>query len=409
MSSRVDRRGSALLIMTLLVVVMAGASFALLQANLAGHREQRGQRAQAHVRYVCQAGLADAIYNLQRGANGTLGTQLNPIPLGTAHYWVTQTNLAADLISLRSTGIDDRSTESMELVVRSVPNTIWRFAAFGKEILHMDSNAHVDSYNSNTSSYAMQALNGAGADQHANSDGDIGSNGDVGLDQNAKVWGDASAGPGHTTTVLGNAVVSGSTTPMSAAMDLPAINAPSYPSSGALTVSSNTTLASGNRCYSNLVVDNNRTLTINGPADVVITNLRLRSGATVSVNPAGGKVRLWVIDNFIMDSNAIMSPTDGKSKNLEVNLLSDNVINPEITIQLDTVDFASNSKLFGTVYAPNAAITINSNFEIFGSMIARRIDLDSHARFHFDEALLDATATGVPTFETVCWREVASL
>jgi hypothetical protein len=273
----------------------------------------------------------------------------------------------------------------------------------------MDSNARVDSYNSDTSSYALQAVNGSGSDLHADSDGDVGSNGDVSLDQNAVVWGDASAGPEHTTTVLGNAVVSGSTTPMSAEVDLPAINVPSYASSGTLTVSANTTLASGNRAYSNLTVNNNKTLTINGPANVVITNLRLRSGASLNVNPTGGKVHLWVIDNFIMDSNSTMTPTDGKSKNLEINLLSDNVINPEITIQLDTVDFASNSKIVGTVYAPNAAITINSNFEIFGSMIARRIDLDSNARFHFDEALLTATATGVPTFETICWREVASL
>jgi hypothetical protein len=122
---RAGRRGSALMIMTLLVVVMAGASFALLQANLAGHREQRGQRAQSHVRYVCQAGLADAMYNLQRGAAGTLGSEAHPIQLGTSQYYVSQTNPAPDLITLRSTGIDDKKTASMELVVRTRRRPAW--------------------------------------------------------------------------------------------------------------------------------------------------------------------------------------------------------------------------------------------------------------------------------------------
>jgi hypothetical protein len=86
--------------------------------------------------------------------------------------------------------------------------------------------------------------------------------------------------------------------------------------------------------------------------------------------------------------------------------LSDNVINPEVTVQLDTVDFDSNSKIWGVVYAPNARVVLDSNFELYGSLMARSLDIDSNATFHFDEALVDATASGVPVYETVCWREL---
>jgi hypothetical protein len=58
------------------------------------------------------------------------------------------------------------------------------------------------------------------------------------------------------------------------------------------------------------------------------------------------------------------------------------------------------------VYAPNARVVFDSNFELFGSMIARSLDLDSNATFHFDEALMNATASTVPTYETVGWREL---
>jgi hypothetical protein len=38
--------------------------------------------------------------------------------------------------------------------------------------------------------------------------------------------------------------------------------------------------------------------------------------------------------------------------------------------------------------------------------MARSLDLHSNAFFHFDEALMNATANGVPTYETLAWREM---
>jgi hypothetical protein len=400
------RRGSALMVMILTVVVMTGAAYALLQANLAGHKEQREGREALRARYVAQAGLAAGMYDLRRGQTGVLGTEDTPLSWGRARYYVTRTDPSPNVIALQSTGLDQRQGARMEVTLRRLVTTMWRFGAFGKEFLHMDSNARVDSYNSTLGTYATQDVNGAGSNLHAHTDGDVGSNGNVGLDQNAKVWGDALAGPAHVTTVLGNAVVTGSTLPMPAPIELPDLVLPSYPSSGALTVSSNSTVPSGNRAYTNLTVNNNKTLTINGPASVVITNLRVKSGGSLRFNTTGGPVTLWVVDNFILDSNALVAPLNLQPKDLQVNLLSDNVINPEVSIQLDTVDFASNTKLYGMMYAPNAALSIRSNFELFGSVIGRSIDLSSNATFHFDEALLDATGHPSNVFETLCWREL---
>jgi hypothetical protein len=147
-------------------------------------------------------------------------------------------------------------------------------------------------------------------------------------------------------------------------------------------------------------------LNITGPANIVISNLALRSNAQINVDATNGDVTLWVLDNFVLSQNSQIAPTDFKPKHLRLNLLSDNVINPELNIQLDTVEFDSNSKFYGTILAPNAAISINSNFNMFGSILARSIDLRSNANFHFDEALLNATGSGDPVFETISWREV---
>jgi hypothetical protein len=291
-------------------------------------------------------------------------------------------------------------------VVRQLPTTIWRFGAFGKEQLHMDSNARVDSYNSDSGTYALQDVNGSGSNQHGASNGDVGSNGDISLSQNAKVWGDATPGPAHNDTILGNAFVTGSTSSNSQAVVLPTVTVPSYSSFGALTVSGTTTIPSGNRTYTNMTVKANKTLNITGPAKIVMSNLTLNSGAKINVDATNGDVELWVIDNFILNSNSQIAPTDFKSKHLRLNLLSDNVINPELNVVLDTVEFDSNSKFYGTILAPSAAIVVSSNFEMFGSVVARSVDLHSNATFHFDEALLNATSSGLPTFETISWREV---
>lgn len=399
-------RGAALAIVVLAVTAMAGLSASMLILDLANSREQRAEVEASRARYVCQAGLTQAMYQMSRGQPGAVGSSDAPVEWGASRLWVTSADVGTDLVQLRATGLEDRAGASMELVVRRVPNTIWRYGAFGREFLHMDSNARVDSYDSSLGTYASQNTNGSGSSQHARSNGHVASNGAVGLDQNAKVWGNATAGPNHATTVLGNAIVTGSTTPAVAQMDLPAIVVPTYQSFGSLTVNANTTIPSSNRAYGTLRVGANKTLTINGPASLVVSNLTLNSGSTIYVNATNGPVEIFVLDNFVMNSNTVIRSNDYEPKDVSLKLLSDNVINPEVTVQLDLVDFDSNSQVYGTIYAPSAAVTFDSNFELYGSILARSLDVDSNSRFHFDEALANATANGIPTFETLVWRDI---
>jgi Putative Ice-binding-like adhesive domain len=400
------QRGTMLGMVAVMLVAMSGLAVALLMQTQSSTAEQKHDRESVHARYIAQAGLARAMYNLQSGNSGVLGSSTQPQAWGKSHFYVTQENLGGDLIRLTATGVDDRSSARQELVVRQLPNTVWRFGAYGKEFLHMRSNARVDSYNSDTGTYAAQDTNGSGSNLHAHSEGDVGSNGDIALDQNAKVWGDATPGPDHSDTVLGNAFVTGTTSAATQTLQMPTVSVPTYASFGSLTVSNTMTIPSGNRTYSNLTVDSSKTLNIVGPANIVISNLTVKSNASINIDATHGNVELWVIDNFVLNQNSLIGPTDRKSQHLRLNLLSDNVIQPELNIQLDTVEFDSNSKFYGTILAPSAAIVVNSNFEMFGSVLARSVDLRSNATFHFDEALLSATGSGLPTFETVSWREV---
>jgi hypothetical protein len=382
--------------------------------------EGEGSKARLAADYACQATLALAVQNLQRAADPALGlgtpaqpvdfagwaTSLAPSDLDAEANASTPIDYQSGLVELVASARGQRGGARQVLVLRAVPNTIWRFGAFGKEFLHLDSNARIDSYDSRLGTYESQLVaSPTGSNAHARQNGDVGSNGDVSLDQNAKVHGDAIAGVDHATIVLGNAVVTGERTTNTSEVELPPISVPSYANHGSLTVNTSTTFNSGDRTYGTLRVGSSKTLTIRGPANIVASSLVLNSGSKIAIDDSAGPVVMYVLDNFIMNSNTSIRPDSLNPANFTLNLLSDNVINPEVTVQLDTVDFDSNSKIWGVVYAPNARVVLDSNFELHGSLMARSLDVDSNATFHFDEALVDATASGSPIFETVAWRE----
>jgi hypothetical protein len=309
-------------------------------------------------------------------------------------------------------GRDDGSEVGVEVVVQQTPQGFFRWAAFGEEELHMDSNARTDSYDSSLGTYTAQATNGSGSNQYANTEGDIGSNGTITMDSNIGVYGDASPGPGESVIDGGgpSGVITGSTTPMLAPIALPEIVVPSIPlTSASLTITGATTLASGSYYYGSLTVNNSKELTINGPATVVVDNFNLKSGSSLLINASGGPVEFFVVDDFKLNSNTTVQSTTQDPSDVAFNLLSDNILDPgiDVTFDEDLVDFDSGSKMYATIYAPSAEITIDSNFELFGSLIARRVDLDSNCRIHYDERLATLSEDEDPVYETLCWRLVA--
>jgi hypothetical protein len=173
-----------------------------------------------------------------------------------------------------------------------------------------------------------------------------------------------------------------------------------------LTVNNATTIPSGSRTYTDLLVKQNKTLTITGPADIVVSNLTMNSDASILIDDANGPVTLTVIDNFVLHSNSTLRATSNNPASLRINMLSDNIADPEVSVQLDTIEIDSNSSIYGCVYAPEARIVLDSNFSLYGALMARQLDLSSNSNFHFDEHLLSSMASGTFTYEMLSWREV---
>jgi hypothetical protein len=60
-----------------------------------------------------------------------------------------------------------------------------------------------------------------------------------------------------------------------------------------------------------------------------------------------------------------------------------------------------------TIYAPEASIDIDSNFQLFGAVVARRLHLDSNSQIHYDESLLRSSSSGRSDYEAIYWRELS--
>lgn len=398
------KRGGALVMTAVSLTSLSVLSLSLVSVMLAGSKEQRLQREKLKAEYVCEAALQRAVVALNTGANGALGSVDAPQNWGDSQFWVDAAAPSATVRTLTATARDDRVGARMELTLERAVDAVWRFGAYGEELLHMDSNARVDSYDSTLGTWATQAINGSGSDQHASTNGDVGSNGTVTMEQNSKVWGDATCGPSSTTTVMGNAVCTGATAPSSTPFSMPAVTLPFAVGTSNVTVNTTLTLAAGNHAVADFVAKSNTVTTVVGPATIVFRNFQLRSGSQFLVDNSNGPVVIYVQDDFVLGAGTTMRASNYRPSDLEINLLSNNIINPAVVVELDDLDFNSNAKIYGTILAPNASVEIDSNFELFGALMARRVDLDSNCRIHYDENLALSKGGTLGDYEVVCWR-----
>ncbi|HEX6884236.1 MAG TPA: hypothetical protein VF530_12730, partial [Planctomycetota bacterium] len=146
---RPGRRGSIMVIVALLMASVATLSLVLLSSLRSSHKEHQGSRESLSALYACEAGLSAAVRELATtGGDGNVGSEQNPVQAGEQRYWVVATPIGDGRVSLVSYGRVERAEMGVEAVVQPDPDSFFRWAAFGEEALHMDSNARTDSYDS---------------------------------------------------------------------------------------------------------------------------------------------------------------------------------------------------------------------------------------------------------------------
>ncbi len=76
-----------------------------------------------------------------------------------------------------------------------------------------------------------------------------------------------------------------------------------------------------------------------------------------------------------------------------------------------SVSFNGNAAFVGTIYAPEAALSLggggNNNYDFIGSAVANSITMNGHYNFHYDEAL--AKTGPYRSYVVTSWKEMSPI
>lgn len=398
--AREGRRGSAIVTVMVVLAVLLVLLAAFVRLVGAAQSEQEQSSDHAQVQYVADAALGEAYLALECERSPVVTPEENR-ELGRVHYWVESEDLGTRVYALRSTAVERATRERLELVVREVPDGFFRYAVFGELGVTFDTSSFVDSYDSTLGTYDNQYDSNTG---HATAFGNVGSNNDISLQTNTDIWGNANPGPDGEVVSLGqNTFVSGSTEPAEGLVELPQIQTPSIVSSGNRSVKGTTlVLGPGDVHLGNVTVSSGGKIQVWGPARFVVDDLEMAANTTLEIIGSGGPVEIYGTGDFEMRSNSHLVTRTARPMDAAFYLSGNNIDGAPRR----RVEFNSNSDFVGVIYAPNAAMTIQAMFNVYGSVMARRVNLGSNSAIHYDVSLLFNDDNGPPDFEQISWRPI---
>jgi Flp pilus assembly protein TadG len=200
--------------------------------------------------------------------------------------------------------------------------------------------------------------------------GSIASNGDITLSGSSLVRGDARPGIGR--SVIGGAGrVTGSTAPLSSVISYPPESRNTYIYNNDNANLPAGALAPGNGANKwDMTIKSNNTLTISA-GTYYVDDVSIQG--TLSCT---GPVTLVVQGNFSMSGRALTSANLPANFKLIMVRDSSNVIG--------TVSVSSASAFYGQIYAPESAISMSGNGDIYGSIIGKSITMSGTSAVYYD-------------------------
>ncbi|UCC43714.1 MAG: hypothetical protein JSU65_11385 [Candidatus Zixiibacteriota bacterium] len=379
--------GSALLMTLLLmfmltVVVIVSADRASLDADLSYN--------QVHTEtafYAADAGITHAVAALNDSADWRAG--FVNVDIGNAQYSVAVVDSSAqagllDTVLLRSTAVAFHAVGSVE--ARLVPEyeKPFQYAAFGDDSVTMDNQTCTDSYNSDSGSYASTQLD---------DDGDIGSNGEIILENTSTVNGDASTSSTGEIYVDAVSTVTGDTTSTAPVQDLTIIPQSEY--DWAETISSAPSGFSGGYLYDpatyELSLATNDVLTLSSGV-YYFSSITLDNNTSIQVAP-GAEVIIYMTGNLTVGQTSSLNPGGSPSDLL-------------IYSQGTELNIGQSTEIRAAFWGPTTAISIQQNTDVYGSFVGQSILMQNSTCVHYDRSLREITSDKISEMIVVAWREI---
>jgi len=396
-------QGSVLVTVIIFVLVLAGLGSSMLRVDLSISDSRRTEGAAQLAYFAAESGIDEAFILLrsrliepEEGESVSVGTEETPRTLATSLYWAEVTRLDAWRYQVIATGTCQGERKRQECVFSTAPVGFFQYAAFGKDGLLVGEGSATNSYDPTLGAFASQAARGNGG---------LGSNGNVTLGANSYINGDVVTGENGMILENGsNVVITGDRESLEENVVFPPIEPPTVSSSGPLEVTADATLGPGLLGFDGVSATAGSTLTIEGPAQIVMSDFSMGGGSTLVIDSTNGPVEIYSEGDWDISSDSTVRSTSESARDFQVFISGDT----ENGADPATVSINANTVLHGAIYAPKASMTIPAGFELFGSLIARSLTFGDGARLHFDESLLYESDEEVLALETLIWRPISA-
>lgn len=397
MKLRLNRRGTIMGLSLGLIAVMSTLGTAFLVRSLTEDRLAGRALVRHRAFYLADAAVDQASLNL-RTDDPADDVWTMALPTGTAQIDNPVTPLGNMRWQVTTRGTADTDQRRIEAIFALTRQSVFEFAIFGDLQVNVTGRGITTSYDSRLGPYNDDPTDPA---YNAGHNGDVGTNATTvgGVTAGGSIFVDGQvavgAGVANPVSVVSGyqpAFITGGTDPPSDTQDvvaqtftfpMPAVTVPGYLTCSDFTVNGNTTivLPPGEYCYNNL--------TIEGGAELL---------PDVSAGPGG--VKIYLTGALTARGNSTVGlPSDPRKLNLLVTQ------NGQATLQEGTI--TGSTGFYGGIYAPDATINITGNADVYGSIIAKQVNLTGSATIHYDEAMTDVTdISNEYTRSLVSWREL---
>jgi hypothetical protein len=402
-TSNASRSGSVLVTVIIFVMVLAGLGSSMLRVDMSISDSRRSDGAAQRAYFAAESGIDEAFILLrsrliepEEGDTITVGSEQIPRTLANSRYWAEVTRLDAWRFQVISTGACEGERKRQECVFTTAPAGFFQYAAFAMDGLLLGAGAATNSYDPTLGAFANQSMRGNGG---------VGSNGNVTLGANTVINGDAVTGEGGSILENGaNVVITGDRGSLDEDMAFPPIEPPAVASSGPLNATVDSTIGPGLIGFDEVSAQSGATLTIEGPAQVVMSDFTLGGGSSLVIDSSNGPVEIYTGGDWDISADSTVRTTSESAREFQLFIGGDT----DSSADPATVSLNANTVLHGAIYAPEASISVPADFELFGSLIARSLTFGESARLHFDESLLYESDEEALALETLIWRPVSA-
>lgn len=398
------QRGFVLPMVMIISLILSIVGFSLLRLGVDARLGSERYSTKVEARTAADAGLAVALYQMNRKLQAEETWDNSNLPAGDAIPLLqTLSNYSYKVTGDPVSGFTIESIGVQGGTQHRVIGTLRAQSVFGNGIstkngILLAPNSVVDGYNSIT--------------KEINLSGEVGTNStsfqSVIVASGTTVKGDIAVGVGGvpSSIVRNHGTVQGEIYAMSETIPFPTVTAPDLKkhfkdiSADGKTVTLN---PKDSGTYSNISVNGNGAVLKIVGGDVVLNvtrDIRLGQDTEICISP-GATLTLYL-------SGDLEAKNDSGINNLTKSPQAFTLYGTGTRTQ--EIDLKAKGEFYGAVYAPKADMTVYANGDIYGSFVSNTLAIKSHSNLHYDHALAAAPAdTQVQWFELAQWEEGSRL